>query len=44
MRGSLSILPGGTVDEIPLLFLAADKVLPHMRPGVRFSLWEGKTI
>lgn len=39
-----AIPPGGAVDEIALLFLSADEVLPHMRPGVRFSLWEGKTI
>ena len=38
------IPPGGTIGEIALLFLLADEVLPHMKPGVEFSLWEGKTI
>lgn len=38
------ISPGRTVDGIALLFLSPDEVLPHMKPGVRFSLWEGKTI
>ncbi|WP_157758565.1 hypothetical protein [Cystobacter fuscus] len=36
--------PGGAVDEVALLFLAADEILSYLRPGVRFSLWEGKTI
>ena len=38
------IAPGDTVDEIALVFLSADEVLPHMKPGVTFTLWEGKTI
>jgi hypothetical protein len=38
------IRPGGAVGEIALLFLSANEVLPHMRAGVRFSLWEGRTI
>jgi hypothetical protein len=35
---------GETADELALTFLSADEVLPHMRPGVTFTLWEGKTI
>lgn len=38
------ISPGDTVEEIALAFLSADQVLPHMMPGVTFTLWEGKTI
>jgi len=38
------ISPGDTVDEIALLFLYEDDVLPYIQPGVTFSLWEGKTI
>jgi hypothetical protein len=38
------IPPGGAAVEIAVLFLSADEVLPHMKPGVRFSLWDGKTI
>lgn len=38
------IVPGETVDGIPLLFLSEEEVLPHMKPGVYFSIWEGKTI
>lgn len=38
------IFPGDTVDEIPLLFLSEDEVIPYLRPGVTFKLWEGKTI
>jgi hypothetical protein len=38
------IPPGETVDEIALLFLYPDDVLPHLSPGVEFTLWEGKTI
>jgi len=38
------ISPGDTVDEVAMAFLSADEVLPHLRPGVTFTLWEGKTI
>ena len=38
------ISPGATVSEIALLFLSTDEVLPHMKPGVTFTLWEGGTI
>jgi hypothetical protein len=36
--------PGDSVEGVPLTFLSADEVMPHMKPGVSFSLWEGKTI
>jgi hypothetical protein len=39
-----AISPGDTVDEIAMVFLSPDEVLPHMKPGVTFTLWEGKTI
>jgi hypothetical protein len=38
------IPPGGSVDEIALLFLYPDDVLPHLGPGVKFELWEGRII
>jgi hypothetical protein len=38
------VSPGESVDEIILRFLSSDEALPHLRPRVRFSLWEGKTI
>jgi hypothetical protein len=38
------IRPGTTVSEIALMFLSEDEVLPHMKPGVSFRLWEGKII
>ena len=38
------ILPGEMVDEIALLFLYPDDVLPHLRTGIEFTLWEGKII
>ena len=38
------ILPGDTVEEIAMAFLAPDLVFPHLKPGARFRLWEGKTI
>lgn len=38
------ILSGDTIGEVGLLFLSEAEVVPHMRPGVGFTLWEGKTI
>lgn len=38
------IFPGEKADEIALIFLSEDIVLPHLRPGVKFFLWEGKLI
>lgn len=38
------IAPGETVDEIEMIFLSPETVLPHMRPGVLFTLWDGKPI
>jgi hypothetical protein len=38
------ISPGDTVDEIALAFLSQDEVLPYMKPGITFTMWEGKTI
>jgi hypothetical protein len=43
-EGVTTIAPGDTIAEIPLLFLSPDEVIPHIRPGVSFTLWEGKTI
>lgn len=38
------IAPGETAEGIEALFLSPETVVPHMRPGVRFTLWEGKPI
>ena len=38
------ISPGETVEVIPMVFLSESEVLPHIFPGVRFRLWEGRTI
>jgi hypothetical protein len=43
-EGVPTIAPGDTIAEIPLLFLSPDQVFPHLRLGVTFTLWEGKTI
>jgi hypothetical protein len=39
-----TVAPGESADDIEALFLSPEVVLPHLRPGVRFTLWEGKTI
>jgi hypothetical protein len=38
------IAPGETAEDIEAFFLSPETVLPHMQPGVRFTLWEGKPI
>ncbi|MDK2970572.1 MAG: hypothetical protein PWP23_327 [Candidatus Sumerlaeota bacterium] len=38
------IFPGEVVNEVELRFLWPDDVLPYMQEGVRFSIWEGKTV
>jgi hypothetical protein len=38
------ISPGETVNELAMVFLCAEDVFPHLEHGVRFTLWEGKTI
>jgi hypothetical protein len=39
-----SIAPGETTEGVEVVFLSPETVLPHIRPGVRFTLWEGKPI
>lgn len=36
--------PGGPSVVVPVMFLARDLVAPNLRPGVRFTLWEGRDI
>src|SRR4051794_21954434 len=36
--------PGGPSVIVPVTFMSPDLVLPMLRPGVRFILWEGKDI
>ena len=38
------ISPGEVARGVPMVFLSADEVMPHMHPGVKFRLWEGKII
>ncbi len=38
------ISPGDTVEQLGLIFLSPEDVLPYLRKGVRFTLWEGKAI
>lgn len=38
------ISPGDVIDRLPMVFLSSDEVIPHLRKGTRFTLWEGRTI
>jgi hypothetical protein len=38
------ICPGETVENLSMVFLYPKDVFPHLCAGVRFTLWEGKTI
>ncbi|WP_416391617.1 hypothetical protein NR756_02685 [Alloalcanivorax xenomutans] len=38
------ILPGETVKKIKIVFLSPNEVIPLLKIGTRFTLWEGKTI
>jgi hypothetical protein len=40
----VNLRPGSISDEVPIVFLSEDEVLPHLKPGATFTLWEGKTI
>ena len=39
-----AIALGETISEVVIAFLYPDDVFPYLRPGVKFRLWEGKTI
>lgn len=39
-----SISPGDTVENIRIVFLSPDEVIPQLNVGTCFTLWEGKTI
>lgn len=36
--------PGGAEREVPIKFLSRESVAENIRPGVRFTLWEGRDI
>src|SRR5688572_19439485 len=36
--------PGHTADGVPMAFLSASEVMPRLRIGTKFDLWEGNTI
>lgn len=38
------ILPGGSEENVAMAFLSPEKVMPHIRVGTKFDLWEGKVI
>lgn len=38
------ISPGETVEKLQIIFLFPEDVIPFVKAGTRFSLWEGKTI
>jgi hypothetical protein len=38
------IQPGDTVRDIEIKFLSPDEVLPHIRTGTKFDLWESGLI
>lgn len=38
------IPPGGGAHAVAIVFLSPEIVLPHMKVGVTFTLWEGRTI
>lgn len=38
------ILPGDTIENVRILFLSPNEVIPWLKVGTRFTLWEGKTI
>jgi len=38
------IAPGESADDVEIAFLSPDDVLPHIRVGSRFELWESKII
>ena len=38
------IFPGDTIENLKMVFLSPDEVIPHLRKGCRFSLWERKII
>lgn len=39
-----TISPGETAQPVPMIFLSAEEVGAHLTPGVKFTLWEGRTI
>lgn len=38
------ISPGEIAERVPMIFLSADEVGTYLKPGVKFTLWEGRTI
>ena len=39
-----AIDPGATAENVPIAFLSPAEVLPHLRVGTKFDLWEGRPI
>lgn len=39
-----SMNPGQVAEEVAIQFLSWEEVRPHLKPGVRFTLWEGRSI
>jgi len=38
------LYPGETFENVPMVFVWEEDVLPFLRIGARFTLWEGKVI
>lgn len=38
------LIPGRVFNKVPMAFLWEDDVLPYLKIGTKFCLWEGKTI
>jgi hypothetical protein len=43
LSGAVSLSPGQTA-RVPMAFVCPHLVLPRLRVGMEFTLWEGKTI
>ncbi|MGO9314971.1 MAG: hypothetical protein ACLQBD_11055 [Syntrophobacteraceae bacterium] len=42
VRGlSKAIQPGETVHDVTIAFLSPEEVMPHIKVGTKFDLWEG---
>ena len=38
------IRPGDSVQDIPIVFMSSEEILPYLKIGTKFCLWEGKLI
>ena len=38
------LFPGGVFENVPMVFVWEDDVVPHLKMGDKFKLWEGRII